>query len=493
MHKTPCDGRNGARRVNGSNSVLAKELNMGIYVPRQRFTTSRRNVLKGTGAAALAAAVGSGRRIEAKQTTPTANIEGTELKILQWSHFVPSYDTWFDQFVKDWGDANGVSVTVDHVNTADVPGAFAGEIAAQEGHDLVEHIAPVAQYEPSLVPMNDLVAEMESRFGEQIQVARGNSYNPTTETFYAFCHGYAPDPGDYRKSLWEQVDMPDGPSTWQELLDGGTRIMNEQGIQMGIGMSNEIDSNMAAQALLWCFDAPVQDENENIVINSPEAVAAVEFMKNLYESTMTPEVFGWNAASNNQLLASGGASYILNSISAYRSAQETQPDVAEDIFFVPALAGPNGTALANGHAIFNYMIPKHSEYQDTAREFLMHLVNNYDQAVMESKLYNFPSFPDAAPELQSDGGPLDSDPFGSEPADKLSVLKTAGEWTTNLGDPGPANAVMGEMFSSFILSNMMAKAARGDMSPADAVAEAESLLVPIREKWAQEGLVGGGS
>jgi multiple sugar transport system substrate-binding protein len=26
-----------------------------------------------------------------------------ELKIIQWSHFVPSYDKWFDQFVKDWG------------------------------------------------------------------------------------------------------------------------------------------------------------------------------------------------------------------------------------------------------------------------------------------------------------------------------------------------------------------------------------------------------
>ena len=28
-----------------------------------------------------------------------------QLKILQWSHFVPAYDKWFDQFVRDWGAA----------------------------------------------------------------------------------------------------------------------------------------------------------------------------------------------------------------------------------------------------------------------------------------------------------------------------------------------------------------------------------------------------
>lgn len=26
------------------------------------------------------------------------------MTIVQWSHFVPAYDKWFDQFAKDWGD-----------------------------------------------------------------------------------------------------------------------------------------------------------------------------------------------------------------------------------------------------------------------------------------------------------------------------------------------------------------------------------------------------
>ena len=30
-----------------------------------------------------------------------------ELTIVQWSHFVPAFDKWFDQFAADWGKKNG--------------------------------------------------------------------------------------------------------------------------------------------------------------------------------------------------------------------------------------------------------------------------------------------------------------------------------------------------------------------------------------------------
>jgi multiple sugar transport system substrate-binding protein len=429
------------------------------------------------------------------QSTPTVDISGTSLNILQWQHFVPAFDEWFPVFLKEWADANGVNAKVDRINTADVPATFAAEISAGQGHDIVEHIASLPQYEESVLDLTDLVAEAEKRHGPQLEMAKRNSLNPTTGKRYGFTHGYAPDPANYRKSLWAEVGLENGPSTFEELLSGGTEIWNSKGVQMGIGMSQEIDSNMAAQAMIWAFGGSVQDENENITINSPETLAAVENMKSLFESCMTPEVFGWNAASNNQLLVAGQASYILNSISAYRTAQEQQPETAADIFFSTPLEGPGGPerALAHGHAVFTAMIPTYSQNQDTAKEFLLHLVANYQAVSENSKFYNFPAFPDTYPDLSADGGPLDNDPNGSEPPDKLAVLKTANDWTVNLGWPGPANAMIGEAFNTFILSDMMAKAARGDMSPQDAIAEAETKLNEIAQNWRDKGLMGGGS
>jgi ABC-type glycerol-3-phosphate transport system substrate-binding protein len=463
-----------------------------------RRTLNRRTMLKATSAAAVGAGLSRDAilrlQASAQEATPTRNIAGTELKILQWSHFVPAYDTWFDAFAKAWGEANQVNVTVDHINTADVPATFAAEISAQEGHDLVEHISSLAQYEKSVLDLRDVTEEAARRHGEQLPMAMRNSHNPTTDVYYAFCHGYAPDPGDYRKSLWDAVGLPNGPSTWQELLDGGTKIKSDQGVQMGIGMSNEIDSRMAAQTLMWAYGAAIQDENENVTINSPETVAAVEYMANLFKNCMTDEVFGWTAASNNQLLIAGQASYILNSISAYRTAQEAQPDVAKDVFFTRPLVGPAGqeAALAHGHAVFLYQIPTYSKNQDTAKEFLLYLTANYDQATDQSKFYNFPAFANLSPDLTKEGGWLDNDPYGSEPPDKLAVLKDANSWTTNLGHPGPANAAVGEIFALPTLPNMMARAARGEQTPQESVAQAEQEIKEIFDKWRAEGLIGGG-
>jgi len=465
-----------------------------ISLPRR---TDRRSILKGAGAGLTLAAATPFFRTGAgaatlKQTPTTTDVSGTSLSILLWSHFVPRFDVWYDQFVAEWGEANGVTVQVDHINTADVPAAIAAEISAGQGHDLVEHLASLAQYEKSMLDMTDVVQELNNRHGEQLPMAVRNSFNPTTNVFYGLCHGYAPDPGDYRRSLWEQAGLAEGPSTWDELLAGGAQIKADQGIQLGLGMSNEVDSRMAAQTLMWAYGAAIQDENENVIINSPETIAAVEFMTELFNQTMTPEVFGWNAASNNQLLVAGRASYILNSISAYRTAQKDQPEVGEDIFFRTPLLGPAGEdwALAHGHAVFIDMIPKHSQNVDTAKEFLMHLVANYTEASYESELYNFPAWTSTVPEL-SDW--LADDPFGSVPPDKLAVLETANDWTTNLGHPGPANAALGEIFNLPILPNMMARAAQGQQTAEESVAQAEGEINAIFDKWRAEGLMGGGA
>jgi ABC-type glycerol-3-phosphate transport system substrate-binding protein len=419
-------------------------------------------------------------------TDPASTLSG-ELRILLWSHFVPAHDEWFDPFAKEWGEQVGVTVTVDHINNAEIPTRIAAEIQARQGHDIIQYIAPLSQFEPSVVDLKDVAEEASKRYGEQLELCVKSSLNPATGKYFAYAPGWVPDPGDYRKSLWEEVGFPNGPSTWDELLQGGAEIKKTKNVQMGLGMSQEIDSNMAGRALLWSFGGAIQDENSQVVINSPETVAAVEYMTRLFKETMTNEVFSWNAASNNQGLIAGQMSYILNSISAWRTAQEASPDVADDVFFVPALRGP-AAALAAQHVMYNWIVPSHARNVDAAKEFLLHYTANFALATYHSKLYDFPAFPDLVPQLN---GWLDNDPFGAKPADKLSVLKDAIDWSTNIGHPGPSNTAVGEVFATFVIPNMYAKAARGELSPQMAVADAERQIKPIFDKWRRRGLVGG--
>ncbi len=459
---------------------------------------SRRRFLQASGLALVAVACagnggapteedgGADGAPEVEFLEPTTAVSG-DLTILLWSHFVPRHDEWFDSFATQWGQEVGVNVTVDHIDVAEVPARISSEISAGSGHDLMQYIAPIPQFEPSVIDLTDVTQEAENRYGPQVELCRVSSLNPTTNKYFAYSHSWVPDPGDYRKSLWDSVGLPDGPTTWDDLLEGGAEIKAQQDVQMGIGMSQEIDSNMAGRALIWSFGGAVQDENENVVINSPETVDAAEFMAQLFEQTMTDEVFAWNAASNNELLIAGQASYILNSISAYRTAQTVNPEVADDIFFVKALEGPVG-GFAAQHVMYNWIVPEFSPNPDAAKEFLLNYTHNQARATWESELYDFPAFPERVPTL-SDW--LADDPFGSNPPDKLSVLQDAESWSKNVGYQGTASTAIGEVFATFIVPNMFAAVARGQMSAADAVADAESQIEPIFEQWRSEGLIGG--
>jgi ABC-type glycerol-3-phosphate transport system substrate-binding protein len=455
---------------------------------------TRRDFLKRTGGVGLLFGAGSGllaacstaAGVRGTQTS-SSGVGGT-VKILLWSHFVPQYDKWFDPWAKNWGKQNGVNIVVDHINQADLPARTAAEFSAGAGHDLIEWIVPASAYEPDVLDVTDVVKTAASKYGSQVSFCKLSSYNPHTGKYFAFCHTWTPDPGDYRKQLWTKAGLPGGPTTYAQLLSGGTAIKSKQGVRMGIGMSPEVDSNMAARALIWSYGGSVQDANGNVTLNSPEVVDAVNYMATLFKQSMTDEVFSWNAASNNQGLVAGQLSYILNSISAYRSAQTTNPSVADDIFFLPALTGPGGKGLASQHVVRSYIVPKWATNVDKIKQFLVDLVGADHDAVYNSQLYDFPAFA-STPGVAPLPGWLQDDPFGSHPADKLSVLAGAEQWTTNVGYPGPANAAIGEIFSTNVLPTMMAAAAQGKATPQQAVAAAAQQCEAIFSKWRAKGLV----
>jgi ABC-type glycerol-3-phosphate transport system substrate-binding protein len=464
------------------------------------YRLDRRRFLSLTGAAAAAAATAACASEttgpQAKQTAgggpqvvftpPTRKLSGS-LSILLWSHFVPRHDTWFKGFVQDWGKRVGVSVRVDHIATTQVVPRIAAEIQAKKGHDLVQHIATVSQFEQSMLDVSDLVQEANRRWGKQLELCRKSSFNPNTNKFYAFAAGWSPDPSNYRKSLWQAVGLPNGPSSYDELLRGSAEIKKSKGVQLGLGLSQEIDSNMATRALMWSHGASIQDENEKVVINSDETVAAIEFMTRLFKESMTNEVFSWKPESNNQGIVAGKMSYILNSISAFRTAATANPKVSDDIFFVPALRGPKA-ALAAQHVMYNWGIPEHAANPDAAKEFMLHYTANFPAVTYHSELYDLPGWPSLVPQLN---GWLDNDPFGATPKNKLSLLKDAVNWSTNIGYPGPANPAEGQIMSEFQIPNMFARAARGEVSPKQAAADAEKEINGIFDSWRRRGLIGG--
>lgn len=400
------------------------------------------------------------------------------LTILQWSHFVPAFDTWFDKFAHEWGEKNGIAVTVDHIPEQNIAARAAAEVAAQSGHDLFmwNGAGGPHLYRKYLIDMTSLVESVEKKFGKASVIGRQIAYNGDTKTWSAYPDYYINNPAMYRKDLWDEIGMV--PETWDDVRTGGAKL-KKKGNPVGMSLARSNDPNLAWRGVLWSFGASVQDETgKHVTLNSKEAVEAVTFAAALYKEAMTSDVLSWNDASNNQYIDSGVASFIINPISAYRTAQQINPTVADNIFVLKTPKGPVRQLV--GGASNAYGIWKFARNQEAGIEFLKYYADNWVDAFKASTGYNMPIFANIVPKPM----PILSNDPTSHPPTKLAILQTSDEWCAVAGWPGPAWAATDEVYNDFVICDMMTKAATGTMTPQEAVKWATDQVDGIFKKWA---------
>src|SRR5205807_411438 len=131
-----------------------------------------------------------------------------DLSIIQWAHFVPAYDVWFDKtWAVQWGQKNDVQVKVDHILNTLLPARMAAESAAGSGHDLFFNLSPPAQFEDKVINHAEIVQEVTRKVGKIGPVARGATYNTKTKKWFAFSDNYVPDPVVWRHDIWNATGL----------------------------------------------------------------------------------------------------------------------------------------------------------------------------------------------------------------------------------------------------------------------------------------------
>ena len=124
--------------------------------PEEEARLSRRELLRKAGVGAAALTVGGANVEKAFGFAGPMKYKNKQLKgdltIIQWIHFVPAYDQWFDNtWCKQWGEKNDVQVKVDHINNTLLDTRAAAEVAAGSGHDLFMNLHPMASYEDQVI------------------------------------------------------------------------------------------------------------------------------------------------------------------------------------------------------------------------------------------------------------------------------------------------------------------------------------------------------
>ena len=454
----------------------------------------RREFLRLTaGGAVCAVAAGAGcssgsdkpKKSVANGGPGAGNAAPRELRIATWSHFVPAYDAWLDNdFTKRWGEQHDVRVVVDHLPLNELPIRGDAEAAAKRGHDLFWFINPRAALEDDVIDHREVVDEVTAKLGKMVPHVERSVFNPKTNKFFAFPDHWSAGPIHYRVDLWDQVQPGLRPSTWDDIRRAGSTL-KARGHPLGLGLSTDLDSGWTLNTLMHGYGSSIQDEDANLTINTPATIEAVKACAEIYRTGMTDEVFAWDASSNNRLLASGRGSMVFNAISALRTAEQQDPELASQIALAPAPIGPSGAQARGVYVLGSYVIWKFTPQPELAKQFLVDLALVYRDAFLQSSFYNLPAFPGAVPDLAA---LVATDP-AARPPNKYALLADATSWSTNIGSPGFLNAAIDEIINLPLLSKMFSAAARGQMSPADAIAAAEAEMRPIFEKWRERGKI----
>ena len=439
---------------------------------------NRRTVLKGAAAAAVvplaAACIGNTGTGGAATTVPAATAAGTgtaapkklggTLNILQWSHFVPAFDTYLDTWAKAWGDKNGVTVKIDRIPQADLPARFASEVAAKNGHDIVGHFANglPALFTSSLVDITDICDRAATKYGGWIPA--GEAIGKVKGKWYGFPDFLVPFLSSWRTDYWKAAGFTaDHLVNWQDLFDYAPKL-KAAGNPIGTAVSQTSDAEHTWRSLMWSYGAyEFTKDGTKVAIDSPETRTVLNLAKNLF-GNMEPAVLSWADVDNNTYLQSGKGAWIYNPISAYRTIQTQNADLANKLNVENPLKGAKDQIASIQFTV--YGIWNFSKNIDAAHQFLIDYSDDWEGQFLASKGYNNPFLK----AHQKKPMPV----FGTET--KLSHLQDIANYVQPVGYPGPSSQAAYDALNTHTVTDMFTSFCTGKSTADQAIADATKRL-----------------
>ncbi|OAF18876.1 ABC transporter substrate-binding protein [Bradyrhizobium neotropicale] len=435
-----------------------------------RNDLTRRDALAlGLSAAALAATGAAAQTpspIKAADVpAPKLPIEkGASLRMLRPVRFVQPDEDVFRANAKRFTDATGVEVKVDFVGWEDIAQQTAVTANSGAGPDIIIGFSDAPHiYVDKLIELTDVADYLGKRYGGWLPLAQKYGMKSKTESWIGLPFGATAGPLIYRKSILQSVGFDKVPEDHAGVVDL-CRKLHKAGKPAGFALGNaKGDGNGFANWALWSHNASLLDEDGNVVINSKETIAALNWVKELYPTFIagTPS---WNDVSNNRAYSSQEISLTANGVSLYFSLKNDPATraIAEDSEHQLL---PKGNAKISPMAglTLNAMVFKHSPYPNAAKAFL--------QYMLEKDQYE--------PWLNANSGywaqPLaayaEAKVWGEDP--KVAIFKNTMNSTYYDGYKGPISSATGAVSADYVLVQMCAAVATGAATPEEAAAEAE--------------------
>lgn len=432
------------------------------------FIIKRRDAVKVSAAAAALALTRSANAQAiptAAATPPKLNIEkGASLRILRPSRFVEPDETIFRANAAKFAKEFGVEVRVDFVGWEDIRQQTAVSANTGAGPDIVIGWAEDPHvYSSKLLELTDVAEYLGKKYGGWAFLAQKYGKKAKTNNWIGLPLGGTTGPLVYRKSIIKEAGfdaMPRDHANFLKLCQQLKKMNKAPGFALGNAVG---DGNGFANWLVWSHGGFLVDEGGKVAINSKETVAALNYLKELYQ-TFVPGTLSWGDISNNRAYAAGDLSLTANGVSMYFAIKNDPATkaIADDTDHAELPFGVSKTQPQSA-LVLNGMVFKHTKAPNAAKAFLQFMLEAEQYDPWLTGCLGYWAHPLAA---YAKSKVWESDP-------KIALYRDGMNMTYWSGYKGPISQAAGTVANEYILVQMCSSVASGQATPAEAAKEAE--------------------
>ncbi|MEM6281541.1 MAG: extracellular solute-binding protein [Chloroflexota bacterium] len=392
----------------------------------------------------------------------------SEITLQTWGSFITTNNALLEGALATWAATNDASVNINFTGFDALADTLSTAAATGAGPDAIMmlHARP-HQFSEALVDVSDIVNEIGDANSGWFGVAEEACMVDgvwRSVPFFVAAHAMV-----YREDLFAEVGFDAFPETYDDLLVAGTAL-KEMGMPLGFSLGRaDGDGNNFVFSVLWSFGGAVTDADDNIVLDSAETRMALEYVQQLYNDAMDPNVATWDDGANNRAYLAGEVSCTNNASSILWAGRRDGVDFIESTNHALYPAGPAGRNQFG--QVHSFGILNSSENIDATKEMLSFINSDTVWQLLGADGFAFlyPLFRS----LEDD----ESMAWNAEP--KLGAFKGLAEDVHTHGWPGSPSAAASQVASDFVLSDMFGSVAVGAASIDEAIATAVEQIEDI--------------
>ncbi len=245
------------------------------------------------------------------------------------------------------------------------------------------------------------------------------------------------------------------PKTWDELIEQASKLKGEAGTEFGYIFQSAQYEGLICNAIefIASYGGQVVDEDNNVVVDSPETVKAIKKMQEIVNSDFVPDnILNFQETETENAWIEGKSVFGRNwPYMQASSADEERSKVVDNVAMTTLPSGDAGSASTLGG--WMTMINRYTEHPEAAWEFAKFLSGPEAQKIAAVEGGRAPTLRD----LYNDPDVKESSPLFANP-DFVEVLENAVS--------RPVSPIYPEI--SDIMQIELSKALTGDQSAEDA-------------------------